>query len=244
MYPASRKSSAYDRVSTMFSPDGRLYQVEYASKIVEQGTIGVGLVYKDGVLFGADKNITSKLIKASSIEKVFKIDHHIGAISSGLVGDARRLVQLARKEAQENRMYYEEDIPVETLVKQVSGIKQLFTQYAGMRPFGVSFIIGGVDDAEAKLFETEPSGALAEYSAIAIGKGKKEVMAFFEKNFKEGLSLDEAIRLGVKGVEKGLGEKEKIDINRLDFAFIDSAKRFERLSRQKLKSVLGKNNSK
>ncbi len=240
MYPGSRKSSAYDRVSTMFSPDGRLYQVEYASKIVEQGTLGLAITYNTGVLFAADKNITSKLLKPTSIEKIFKIDHHIGAISSGLVGDARRLVQLARKEAQENQMYYEEDIQVETLVKQVSGIKQLFTQYAGMRPFGVSFIIGGVDQTGPRLFETEPSGALAEYIGITIGKGKKEAMNFLEKNFKEGLSFDSAISLALKALEKGIGDKGKFDVNRLDFAFIEKGKPFERISSQKLKSILGK----
>lgn len=163
----------------MFSPDGRLYQVEYASKIVSQGTIGVALKYADGVVFGADKNISSRLVVPSSIEKVFKIDDHIGAVSAGLVGDARRLIQIARQKSQENRSYYDEAIGVETLVKEISGISQVFTQYAGMRPFGVSFIIGGVDSTGFRLFETEPSGALAEYSAIAIGKNKNKAMDFF-----------------------------------------------------------------
>ena len=152
MYPVSKRGSAYDRVATMFSPDGRLYQVEYAGKIVEQGTMGTAVIYSDGVLFGADKKVASKLILPESIEKLFKIDEHVGAISAGLVGDARRLVQIARKQAQENRMYYEEKIPVETLVKEISAVKQLFTQYAGMRPFGVSFVIGGGDDSGARLF--------------------------------------------------------------------------------------------
>jgi len=240
MYPVSRKGGAYDRVATMFSPDGRLYQVEYAGKIVEQGTIGAAVVYADGVLFGADKKVNSKLIIPESIEKLFKIDEHIGAISAGLVGDARRLVQIARKEAQENRMYYEDKIPVETLVKEVSAVKQLFTQYAGMRPFGVSFILGGVDDGGKKLFETEPSGALAEYKAIAIGKGRKESMKFFEKNYKDGLALEDAVRLVAGAIEKGLEDKEKLDINRLDFAFVSENSSFERIDKQKLKSILGK----
>lgn len=240
MYPGSRKSSAYDRVSTMFSPDGRLYQVEYASKIVEQGTIGAAVVYDKGVLFGADKKITSRLIKPNSIEKIFKVDQHVGVISSGLVGDARRLVQLARKEAQENRMYYEEKIQVETLVKKISGIKQLFTQYAGMRPFGVSFIIGGVDETGPRLFETEPSGALAEYVGIAIGKGKKEANKQLEKGFKESMTQDEAIKLILDALQKALDEKEKLDFNGLDFAFVEKGSPFQKLSRQKLKSILGK----
>ncbi|MBN2067717.1 MAG: archaeal proteasome endopeptidase complex subunit alpha [Candidatus Diapherotrites archaeon] len=240
MYPVSRRSSAYDRVATMFSPDGRLYQVEYASKIVEQGTTGVAMVYDKGILFGADKKVSSRLILPESIEKLFKVDDHIGAISSGLVGDARRLVQIARKECQENRMYYEESIEVETLVKRLSAVKQLFTQYAGMRPFGVSFIIGGVDESGKRLFETEPSGALAEYNAIAIGRGKKEAMKFFEKEYKDNLPLEEGISLMINALEKCLEEKAKIDVNRLDFAFIEMGKKFERVPKQKLKSILGK----
>ena len=240
MYPVSRKGSAYDRVATMFSPDGRLYQVEYASKIVEQGTIGVAMIYQDGILLGADKRAPSKLILPESVEKLFKIDHHIGAISAGLVGDARRLVQMARKEAQENRMYYEEEIHVETLVKALGAIKQLFTQYAGMRPFGVSFIVGGFDETGPRLFETEPSGALAEYRAVAIGKGRKDAMKHLEKKYKDSMSLDNAILLAAEAIDKGLGDKEKIDINNLEFAFISSSKKFEKIGKQKLKSILGK----
>jgi len=241
MYPVnSRKSSAYDRVSTMFSPDGRLYQVEYASKIVEQGTAGAAMIYDKGVLFSADKKVQSRLILPDSIEKLFKIDDHIGAISSGLVGDARRLVQIARREAQQNRMYYEESIQVEALVKEVGSVSQVFTQYAGMRPFGVSFVIGGIDESGKRLFETEPSGALAEYKAIAIGKGKKEAMKLLEKDYSDNMSQEEGIGLLLKALEKGLEEKEQLDVNRLDFAFIEGGKKFERIPKQKIKSVFSK----
>ncbi len=240
LYPGSR-SAAYDRVATMFSPDGRLYQVEYASKIVDQGTLGAALIYDKGVLFGADKKVTSTLILPASIEKVFKIDQHVGAISSGLVGDARRLVDIARQEAQENQMFYEEPIQVETLVKKVSGIKQIFTQYGGMRPFGVSFIIGGIDtDGKKKVFETEPSGALAEYKAIAIGKGKKEAMKVLEKGYRDKMAFADGVRLLMETIKAGLSENEKFDINRLDFAFIESGGEFRRMATSDLNSVLGK----
>src|SRR3989338_6208674 len=129
----------------MFSPKGRLYQVEYASKIVEQGTLGTGVVFKDGILLGAEKNVSSKLLLPQSIEKLFMVDEHIAIISSGLVGDARRLVKIAREKVQENRMLYDERIQIEPLVKEISAIKHAFTQYSGMRPFGVSFVIGGID---------------------------------------------------------------------------------------------------
>ncbi len=234
------KAVAYDKVATMFSPDGRLYQVEYASKIVAQGTLGCGLVYNKGVLFGTDKKVLSNLLIPKSIEKLFKISDHVAAVSSGLVGDARRLVQLARQEAQQNEMYYDQSIHVETLVKEVSSIKQAHTQYGGTRPFGVSLIIGGVDDTGFRLFETEPSGALAEYKAIAIGQKKKEAMKVFETKFKEGLTLEEGIALMLEALEQGLEEKEKLDLNRLDFAYIDRETMFNWIQPEKLKSYLSK----
>ncbi|MFH1224631.1 MAG: archaeal proteasome endopeptidase complex subunit alpha [Candidatus Diapherotrites archaeon] len=240
MYPVSSQSAAYDRVATMFSPDGRLYQVEYASKIVSQGTIGAALKYADGVLLGADKKVGSRLMLPDSIEKMFKIDNHIAAVSAGLVGDARRLVQIARQKAQENIMYYEEPIQVETLVKEISNVKQIFTQYGGMRPFGISFIIGGVDQTGKRLFETEPSGALAEYNAIAIGKNRSKAMQVFEKDWKENMDYDAALLLLLKVLTKSLDEKEKMDYKRIEVAFIDGSREFKKVPNEKLKPYLGK----
>lgn len=235
MYPDSAaKTGGYDRVSTMFSPKGRLYQVEYASKIVEQGTLGLGMVYDKGVLFAADKHVASNLILPDSIEKLFKIDDHIAAVSSGLVGDARRLIRFARQKAQENELYYEEKIQVNALVKEISSIKQLFTQYAGMRPFGVSLIIGGIDD-EKHLFETEPSGALAEYKAVAIGSGKKKAMDLLEKNYKEKMNLEQAMLLAAR-VMKESQENIRFDLKRLDFAVIEEGSTFRRIPLQELKN--------
>jgi len=235
LYPGANQSANYDRAATMFSPDGRLYQVEYASKIVSQGTMGVACKYSDGILFGADKKITSRLLIPESIEKIFPIDDHIVAVSAGLVGDARRLVGIARQKAQENRQYYEEPIQVENLVKEVSNVQQIFTQYGGMRPFGISFIIGGVDNTGRRLFETEASGALAEYHAIAIGKNKNKAMELFEKEWKDNISREGAIKLCLKALEMGLDEKEKLDPKRLQFMFIDSARKFTPVSQDELK---------
>lgn len=239
MYPNAAKTGAYDRSATMFSPDGRLYQVEYASKIVSQGTLGVALVYNNGILFGTDKKVTSRLILPDSIEKLFKLDDHVAAVSAGLVGDARRLVQAARQKAQEHMMYYNQPIHVESLAKEVSSLKQLFTQYAGMRPFGVAFIIGGVDETGARLFETEPSGALAEYSAVAIGAGRKEAMDLFEKEYTANLSFENAARLLFKALEKALPKNQKLNLGRVDFAFVDKSMQFKRVERNELKALLG-----
>ena len=239
MYPLSQ-TAGYDRVATMFSPDGRLYQVEYASKIVAQGTLGAALKYNDGVIFGADKKVASRLIIPDSIEKMFKIDDHIIALSAGLVGDARRLAGLARQKAQENMVYYDQAIEIETLVKEISNIKQLYTQYGGSRPFGVSFIIGGIDSTGKRLFETEPSGALAEYDAIAIGRNREKAMEFLEKNYTNSLSYDDGITLILKALKFGLSEKEKLDCKNLDFAYIDKKKKFTKIPSESLKGYLGK----
>jgi len=222
----------------MFSPDGRLYQVEYASKIVSQGTLGLGMVYDKGVVFGVDKKAASKLLIPESIEKLFLVDDHIAAVSSGLVGDARRLVEIARQKAQENMMYYEEPIHVETLVKEISGIKQAFTQYGGMRPFGVSFIIGGVDESGKRLFETEPSGALAEYKAIAIGAGRNEAMDLLEKEFKDEMSYEEGILLMLKAIKRTLPETEKLSPERLEFGYIDLRMKYNAIPKEEMKNHL------
>ncbi|MDO8624780.1 MAG: archaeal proteasome endopeptidase complex subunit alpha [Candidatus Diapherotrites archaeon] len=240
MYGASPKSQAYDRAATMFSPDGRLYQVEYASKIVEQGTLGVAVIYSNGVLFAADKKISTRLIIPTSIEKIFVIDSHMAAVSSGLVGDARRLVEFARTEAQENWVYYDEPITVKTLAKRVAGVMQYFTQYGGVRPFGVAFIFGGFDETGFKLFEAEPSGALAEYKAIAIGKGKKEAMELFEKDYRDSMSKEDAIGLLLSAIKKNLSEKEKLEVGRLDFAFIERNKPLTRVPAEELRAALAR----
>ena len=236
MYPVS-KSANYDRAITMFSPDGRLYQVEYASKILEKVALGFGVVYNNGVLLAGDKNIASSLIKPDSIEKLFKIDDHVGVVSAGIVGDARRLVEASRELAQENRMYFDEPMHVETLVKKISSIKHYYTQYGGGRPFGVAFIVGGVDETGARLFETEPSGALAEYSAVAIGRNKDKVIQFFEKEFKENLPKDEAIKLILRGLKVSLEKDEKINVNNLDFAFIERGKDFTRIPNSEIEKI-------
>jgi len=221
MYPMQSKVPAYDKVPTMFSPDGRLYQVEYASKIVEQGTTGVGIVYKDGVIFAADKSVQSKLVYPDSIEKIFKIDKNIGVVSAGLVGDARRLVGIARRQSQDNKMIYSEPIQVEVMAKEIAETKQAFTQYGGLRPFGVSFIVGGMDEKGPQLFQTEPSGALAEYKAVAIGRNKEKAMGVCEKEYKEAMSFEKAVALAYKALEKSLPNKEKITLSRVEFAVVD-----------------------
>jgi len=154
---------AYDQAITVFSPDGRLFQVEYAREAVKRGTTTVGLKYKTGVVLIADKRIRSHLIKHESIEKIFQIDGHVGCSISGLVADARILVDKARIYSQIEKITYEGEILVKTLVKNICDFKHIHTQYGGVRPFGTALIIGGVDESGVQLFATDPSGAFVGF---------------------------------------------------------------------------------
>lgn len=197
-----QQQMAYDRAITVFSPDGRLFQVEYAREAVKRGTTAVGIKSEKGVALIVDRRITSELMEPTSVEKIFVIDDHVGAATSGLVADARVLVDKARMEAQINRISYDEAIQIESLVKKICDFKQNYTQYGGVRPFGSSFLVGGIEDGVPSLFETDPSGAFIEVKASGIGSGREEVTEFFEENYREDVSLHEAVVLGLRALAK------------------------------------------
>ncbi|MFH1432437.1 MAG: archaeal proteasome endopeptidase complex subunit alpha [archaeon] len=192
------ESMGYDRAIVVFSPDGRLFQVEYAREAVKRGATAVGVTFKDGVIFGVKKR-ESALVKPG--EKIFKLDSHIAAATSGLVADARVLVDTARVRAQQNRMIYDEPISVATMARYIADRQQVFTQYAGVRPYGVSFLIAGVND-EGKLFETDPSGLLLECKAKAIGKSADKINELFEKKYTQDMSEKDAVQLIVDAFKK------------------------------------------
>lgn len=207
-------SLGYDRAITVFSPDGRLFQVEYAREAVKRGTTSLGIKYKDGVLLAVDKRITSKLVEGVSIEKIFQIDENIAASTSGLVADARVLVDRARVEAQSNRILYNEPIDVELLAKKICDFKQLYTQHGGVRPFGISLLLAGVNE-RPRLFETDPSGALIEYKATAIGAGRTTAMEIFEEKYREDLSKEDTIMLALEvmnEVTEGKMSEDSVEI--------------------------------
>ena len=210
---------AYDRAITVFSPDGRLFQVEYAREAVKRGTTTVGVKYKDGVVLVIDKRITSKLIEPDSIEKIFVIDENIGCATSGLVADARVLVDRARVDAQIHRITYGEPPNVEYIVKRICDFKQTYTQYGGVRPFGTALLIAGTDRKGVHLYETDPSGAMMAYKAAAIGSSRTKVLEFFEDNYKEKMSEKAAIELALKALRSASDDwdssKEGIEIARV-----------------------------
>jgi len=177
-----------------------LFQVEYAREAVKRGTTAVGVKAIDGVVLMVDKRVTSKLLEPESIEKIFQIDDHIGAATSGLVADARVLIDRARTEAQINRVTYDEPIGLEDISKKICDFKYSYTQSGGVRPFGTALLIAGVDDNKAHLFETDPSGALLEYKATAIGSRRNETMELFDKKYRVDINLEDAILLGLEAL--------------------------------------------
>ncbi|MBE6522929.1 MAG: archaeal proteasome endopeptidase complex subunit alpha [Thermoplasmata archaeon] len=227
---------AYDRGITVFSPDGRLFQVEYAREAVKKGSTTIGLKYKGGVALIVDKRSMSKLLEPKSTEKIHDVDDYIGCATSGLVADARVLVDEARKQAQIHRVNYGENISVEMLVKKVCDYKQQFTQYGGARPFGTALLVAGTDDLGVHLFETDPSGALVAYKATGIGSGRPAVMDLFEKEYKEDMSYNAAIKLGLKALEAAIEEKPNAET--VEIGVADVGKKFRRLSEAEIESFL------
>lgn len=233
---------AYDRAITVFSPDGRLFQVEYAREAVKRGTTTVGLKFKDGAVLIVDKRIASRLMEPKSIEKIFQIDEHIGCATSGLVADARVLVDHARVTAQVSKITYDENISVEMLVKKICDYKQNYTQYGGVRPFGTALLVAGVDDQGVHLFETDPSGALVSYKAGSIGAGRNVVMEVFEEQYQEGMEQEDAIVLGLKALKKAT-EEEKLNPKSVEIGVVRKDADFRRLDDDEVEAVVEKANS-
>jgi len=173
-------AAGYDRAITVFSPDGRLYQVEYAIETVRRGTLAVGIKSKDGVVIAVEEK-ARKLQVSDVTQKIFQIDDHIGVAAAGYIPDARTQVDHARFFAQSNRLIYDEPVDVEGVAKNLADMAQQFTQYAGVRPYGVALILAGVDKNGASLYQTDPSGTYIGYDAVAIGMEVIRLMNSWKK---------------------------------------------------------------
>jgi len=220
----------YDRAITIFSPEGRLLQVEYAFEAVNRGATIVGVRCLGGVVLGAEEKFNSRLEDSSFTQKIYVVDEHVGAAVVGLAPDARVLIDQARVYAQSNRLLYDEPIDVEVLAKRVADIKQLYTQRAWVRPFGVSIIFGGVDKTGCRLFATDPSGSRRAYRAVALGAGREAAEKMLKQKYREEIGLDEAVRLAVNCLleaSRGRDETPKLRI-----AVIPSATRRMRVLKE------------
>ncbi|SDC85148.1 archaeal proteasome endopeptidase complex subunit alpha [Natrinema hispanicum] len=231
------QQQAYDRGITIFSPDGRLYQVEYAREAVKRGTASVGLRTPDGVVLAANRRVSSPLMERSSVEKIHKADDHVGVASAGHVADARQLVDLARRRAQGEQLRYGQQIGVETLTRSITDHIQEYTQTGGARPFGVALLVGGIDDGEPKLFETDPSGTDYEWQAAAIGGDRDVIQGYLEDNYHEELDVDGGIELAVRALSEP--EDEVVAAEDVDVATITTDdEAFSSVSVDRLDSII------
>jgi len=204
MLPAQQ---GYDRAITVFSPDGRLYQVEYAIETVRRGTIAVGIKCRDGIIIAVEEK-PRKLQISNTAQKIFQIDDHVGVAAAGYIPDARSQVDNARFFSQSNKMIYDEPVEVETIAKHLADQCQQYTQYAGVRPYGVALILGGVVNNNTQLYLTDPSGTYISYDAIAIGSGSDQVTDFLEKTYNHELSIEDAATLAAAGIYLSSEDKE------------------------------------
>ena len=227
-------SRGYDMTPTMYSPDGRIYQVEYAMETVKRGTLAIGICTKEGVIMAVEEK--PRTLQTTNItQKIFQVDHHIGVAAAGYIPDARVQVDSARFFSQGNKMTYDESVEVATIAKHLANQSHQFTQYSGVRPNGVSLIIAGIDQKGESIYVTDPSGTYVQYAAIAIGAGSDDVNDFLEKYYKQDMSLDDAASLAIAAIN--LKAEQKDGINDIKMARITTvAKLFEKVSESDLQN--------
>jgi len=208
----------YDRALTVFSPEGRLFQVEYALEAVRRGTLAVAVKSNDCVCLAAQIKIPSKLIDADSIDKLFQVDEHIGVAISGLHADSRTLINYARVQSQSFRLTYDEPVRLNMLVKSLADICQNYTHFGGIRPFGCALFFIAIDAAGTQIYTTSPSGIYRSFKAYALGSGEAKARDYLKENYKEGISFDETVKLTLNTLKESINEELKKENTR--FAYI------------------------
>jgi len=227
------QAMGYDRAATMFSPDGHLLQVEYAEKAVRWGSASIGLVCSDGVVLVAHRRVKDNLILEESANKIYEIDKHIISAAAGILSDARILVEEAQLIAQQNRVTYDTEINVESIIKEIANMKQKFTQYGGVRPFGVAVIVAGVSSGKPQLYLSDVTGNYFSYRAIAVGQGDEKIKEILRQEYKE-MPVKEGIKFALKVFKKVL-DKE-YNPSQFDVAFIRTDdKKLKKVTHEELK---------
>lgn len=214
------QAMGYDRTATMFSPEGHLLQVEYAEKTVRLGSSSIGMVCTDGVFIIADKRVKDKLVVAKSALKVHEIDSHIIASVAGIVADARILIEKAQLICQQHRITYDSPIDTESVIKDISDMKQQFTQYGGARPFGVAMMLAGVNQGKAELFASDVTGNYVSYYANAIGENDEAIKHKLREKYKKDMTIKDGVKLALDIFEEFKGKEFNIDS--FELAYIHS----------------------
>ncbi len=229
-------SRGYDMTPTMYSPDGRIYQVEYAIETVKRGTLAIGIICSDGVIIAVEENPRALQV-ADVTQKIFQVDYHIGVAAAGHIPDARVQVDNARFFSQSSKLTYDEPVEVETVAKHLADQCHQFTQYSGVRPYGVALIIAGIDQKGGSIYVTDPSGTYVSYAAVAIGAGSEEVTDFMEKNYKPEMSLEDGAALATAAIN--LKSEKKDGVKHLKMSWVKKDKKiFEKVSESEIEKFV------
>ena len=218
------QAMGYDRTATMFSPEGHLLQVEYAEKAVRLGSASIGMKCTDGVFILADKRIVDKLVVQSSANKIFEIDSHIISSVTGIVSDARVLVERAQVLSQQHRITYDSPIEPELIIKEIANMQQQFTQYGGARPFGVFIMIAGINGKKPELYTSSVTGNYFSYYANAIGEDDEKIKDELRASYKKDLTIKKGVKLAMDIFRKVQGKKFDSDRFELGYILTDDLK--------------------
>ncbi|CAG8544596.1 8698_t:CDS:2 [Funneliformis caledonium] len=211
----------YDARTTIFSPEGRLYQVEYAMEAISHAGTALGILASDGIVIAAEKKVTSKLLEQTTTsEKIYLLNDNVIGGVAGITADANILIYYARQVAQQYLYTYDEDIPVEQLVQKLCDLKQGYTQYGGLRPFGVSFIYAGYDSHHGfQLYRSDPSGNYGGWKATCIGANNASAQSLLKQDYKDDITLKDAKELAVKVLSKTM-DSTTLSSEKLEFATV------------------------
>lgn len=212
------QAMGYDRSSTMFSPDGKLLQVEYAEKAVRLGAASIGMVCTDGVFILADKRNEDSLVVPESATKVYEIDDHVIGSVAGILSDARILVERSQVVAQQHRVTYDSPVEPESIIKDIANMKQQFTQMGGGRPFGVSFLVAGLQGKKPRLFASDITGNYLEYYSTAIGEQDQKFKQQLREKYTEKLTLKKGVSLALDIFKTVLDKQFKLE--RLELGYL------------------------
>jgi len=212
------QTMGYDRTATMFSPEGTILQVEYAQKTVRLGSASIGMACADGVFILSDKRSENNLVAHKSMSKIYEVDGHLIASAAGIVSDARVLIERAQVLAQQHRVTYDSPVEPELIIKEIANVMQQFTQYGGARPFGVSIMLGGINDNVPELYTSDITGNYLLYYANAIGENDEKIKEKLREKYKQGLNLKKGAKLALDILKEVQGKK--FDLNRFEIAYI------------------------